>query len=33
MWFIERKLAQNFLVQGPGYAKKPLGHRDAIYIK
>ena len=35
MSFIEqkRKTAQNFLVQGPGYAKKPLGHRDAIHIK
>ena len=27
--FIEqkRKTAQNFLVQGPGYTKKPLGHQ------
>ena len=29
MCFIEqkRKIAQNFLVQGLGYAKRPLGHR------
>ena len=26
---IKRKIAQNFLVQGPGYAKRPLGYRVA----
>ena len=34
-WFIEqkRKIAQNFLVEGPGYTKRPLGHRDITFIK
>ena len=31
LWLIEqkRKIDQNFLFQGPGYAKIPLGHRVA----
>ena len=31
MWFIQqkRKIAQNFLVQRPGYTKRPFGHRVA----
>lgn len=31
-WFVEqnKKLLKKFLAQGPGYSKKPLGHRVAL---
>ena len=32
VYWIKTKIVQNFLVQGPGYAKRPLGHRVAYPI-